>query len=56
MDAIESIENLSALIISLLREQKLTSSGSDFLMDHCGEIIAKIEDSTLRNRIISLDF
>ena len=56
MDAIESIEKLSTLIISLLREQKLTSSGSDFLMDHCGEIICKIEDSELRKRIISLDF
>ena len=56
MDAIESIENLSALIISLLREKGLTSGRSNFLMDHCGEIIAKIEDSELRKRIISLDF
>ena len=56
MEAIESIEKLSALIISLLREQNLTSGGSDFLMDHCGEIIGKIEDSALKSRIISLDF
>ncbi len=56
MDAIDSIEKLSAIIISLLHEQKLSGGNSSFLMDHCGEIIGKIEDSRLRNRIISLDF
>ncbi|MBE7017537.1 MAG: DUF4037 domain-containing protein [Ruminococcaceae bacterium] len=56
MDAIESIEALSGLIISLLCQQGLSSGESSFLMDHCGEIIQKIEDSCIRNKIISLDF
>lgn len=56
MDAIDAIEKLSAIIISLLNEQKLSGGNSSFLMDHCGEIISKIEDSALRNKIISLDF
>ena len=55
-DAIESIEALSGIIIELLRRQNLSSGESNFLMDHCGAIVEKIEDSGLRNKIISLDF
>lgn len=55
-EAIESIEALSGLIIELLREQAISCGESDFLMDHCGEIIGKIEGSVLRSKIISLNF
>lgn len=56
MDAIEPIEAFSGLIISLLREQGLSVGESDFLMDHCGELIMGIQDDKLRCRQLSLDF
>lgn len=54
--AAEAIEGLSALIIGLLREQGLSDSGSDFLMDHCGGIMGRIGDEKLRRKGISLIF
>lgn len=55
-EAIEWIEKLSAMIISQLREQGLSRGESDFLMDHCGELIRGIKDEHLRLRQLSLDF
>lgn len=56
MEAINGIEQLSALIISLLSEQGLSFGKSDFLMDHCGELIRGIKDEDIRRRQLSLDF
>lgn len=55
-DALDSIEALSGLIIELLHGQNLSSGESSFLMDHCGEIMRKIEDTAIRSKIVSLDF
>ncbi len=55
-ETVEAIERLSALIISLLREQGLSSGESDFLMDHCGELVRGIKDGVLRRKQLSLDF
>ncbi|NLT39223.1 MAG: DUF4037 domain-containing protein [Clostridiales bacterium] len=49
-------EELSALIIDELRSQSLTGSGSDFLMDHTGELLSRIRDSALRTAPVSLAF
>lgn len=55
-DTVEIIESISAGIIGELHAQQLSSSGSDFLMDHCGELLMKIEDADLRARPVSLVF
>lgn len=55
-EAIADIEAMSGLIIALLKKQSLSNSGSDFLMDHCGELIRGISDPNLRSRGLTLDF
>ena len=55
-DAIADIEAMSGLIIAILKKQSLSNSGSDFLMDHCGELIRGIKDASLRSRGLTLDF
>ena len=55
-DAIPAIEQASAVIITELRAQNLSDSGSDFLMDHCGGLILRIKDEKLRRKTLSLDF
>lgn len=55
-EAVEIIEDISAGIIAQLRAEGLSSSDSDFLMDHCGELLMKIEDADLRARPVSLVF
>ncbi len=55
-EAINAIETLSAMIISELGEQGLSDSKSDFLMDHCGGLIRRIEDEVLRTKPVSLMF
>ncbi len=55
-EAIEKIEALSGLIINELRNEQLSDSNSDFLMDHCGGLILRIEDEALHRRPISLQF
>ncbi len=55
-EAINNIEALSAMIISELRAQKLSESESDFLMDHCGGLIRRIDDAELRSKPVSLVF
>jgi len=47
-DAAQTIEEISALIISGLREKGLTGSNSDFLLDHAPYIQREIKDPYLR--------
>ena len=55
-EAVALIESISAMIISSLRFENLSESGSDFLMDHCGELIRRIKEPEVRRRQITLDF
>lgn len=55
-EAVELIERISARIIELLRAQGLSDSKSDFLMDHCGGLILRINDESLRREPVSLNF
>ena len=43
------IEQLCKKLISVLKSRGLTSSGSDFLLDHGPEILKRIEDPELKN-------
>lgn len=52
----ESVEEISSLLIQELRHQSLSTSDSDFLMDHCGELLLRIEEPQLRTKPISLAF
>ncbi|MEG0756322.1 MAG: DUF4037 domain-containing protein [Oscillospiraceae bacterium] len=48
------VERIAAVILEELRHQDLTASGSNFLMDHCGALLSRIEDSHLSSAPISL--
>lgn len=52
----QTAESISALLIAEMRRQNLTSSGSDFLMDHCPELLGRIRDGALQGRPIDLAF
>lgn len=54
--AVMEIEKISSLLITQLRMQGLSNSNSDFLMEHGGELLRRIEDPALRSRAISLVF
>lgn len=43
------VENLCKKLIDVLRARQLTSSPSDFLLDHGPELLKRIEDPALRN-------
>jgi len=47
----ELIEDFSGKIINRLREEGLTASESDFLLDHAAEVHGKIEDGNLGQRL-----
>ena len=55
-EAADTIEAISAGIVSELRRQGLSASGSDFLMDHVGALLGGVEDEALRSRGVSLVF
>lgn len=42
------IEEISAVVVSEMKAQGLTESRSDFLLDHCAHVMARIEDPALR--------
>ena len=48
------IEQVSRVIIQCFKEEGLSDSISDFLMDHTDLILRKVKDTTLQNRGISL--
>ena len=50
------MEGAAAAIAAQLREQGLSGSGSDFLMDHIGALLGGVRDEKLRARGISLIF
>ena len=47
-------EKISALIIKELHRQGLTSSGSDFLLEHVGQLLVRMQDTSLASRPISM--
>ncbi len=47
-------EKAAGMVISLLNMRGYTSSNSDYLMDHVGEILSKIKDESLRRRPLDL--
>ena len=49
------IEDISALIIEEFKEQNLSQTNSDFLLDHAKEILASIEDESLNHSHIMSD-
>jgi hypothetical protein len=50
-DNITSIENICSLIIIKLREEGLSDSTSDFLLDHGPQIQKRINDENLRDMV-----
>jgi hypothetical protein len=42
------IEEICAVLLEELTMQKLTAGGSDFLLDHCDEIMSHVQDEKLR--------
>lgn len=48
------VERIAAVILEELRLQGLTASGSNFLMDHCGALLSRIEDARLSSAPVSL--
>ncbi len=42
------IERICALVIAELKRQGLTDGGSDFLQDHCPQVMRRIQDETIR--------
>ncbi|GHU13776.1 hypothetical protein FACS1894161_4030 [Spirochaetia bacterium] len=42
------IEEICALILNELKSRQLTGGNSDFLLDHCGEIMSHIKDEKIR--------
>lgn len=48
------VEEISAILIAEMRKQELTSSDSDFLLDHCGGLLGRIQDPQLATQPISL--
>lgn len=54
--AVREIESLSAAVIEQLHQEKLSGSGSDFLMDHVPELLKNIGDVRLRTKPVSLVF
>jgi hypothetical protein len=42
------IEEICVIILSELKAQKLTAGRSDFLLDHCDEIMSHVQDEQLR--------
>jgi len=53
-EAFHAMEALSALLIAELQRQGLSSSRSDFLMEHCGELLGRIRDREVLARPLSL--
>lgn len=49
------IEDISALVIKEFKKQNLSSSSSDFLLDHAKEILSAIKDPSLRGSHIMGD-
>jgi hypothetical protein len=50
-DNITTIETACGLIINKLREERLSDSTSDFLLDHGPQIQERIKDENLRNMV-----
>jgi hypothetical protein len=44
------VEKICTTIIDMLREQGLTDSSSDFLLDHGPQVQSRIRDSAIRER------
>lgn len=55
-DEQSAVEELCALIVSELRQRQLSASTSDFLMEHCSELLSGITDQRLRLRPLPLAF
>ena len=53
---VELAEDISSLIIGEMRRLELTDSTSDFLMDHCGELLRRIGDTELMLLPVDLTF